>query len=83
MKNETVRTSIDLPRDLHRRLHEKAARVGCSARRLILEAIEHAVDEPRPVRRKRRLSLDTPIVGSRGKPFELTSEAIYELIDLP
>jgi hypothetical protein len=83
MKNETIRTSIDLPRDLHRRLHEKAAQVGCSARRLILEAVERALAEPRPVRPKRRLALDTPIVASRGKPFELTSEAIYDLTDLP
>lgn len=83
MKTDTVRTSIDLPRDLHRRLREKAARVGCSARRLVLEAIERAVDDRGPVRPKRRLSLDTPIVGSRGKPFDLTSEEIYNLIDLP
>src|SRR5437868_4538117 len=63
VKRETVRTSIDLPRDLHRRLHEKAARDGSSARRLILACIERAVDEPGPVRRKRRLSLDIPIVS--------------------
>jgi len=25
-----IRTSIDLPRELHRRLHEAAARKGCS-----------------------------------------------------
>ena len=83
MNKGTIRTSIDLPRDLHRRLHERAARAGCSARQLILECIERAVNEPKPVRPKRRLSLDMPIVPSRGKPFDLTSEAIYDLIDLP
>ncbi len=39
MKAKPIRTSIDLPRDLHRRLHEAAARKGCSARQLILAGI--------------------------------------------
>ena len=45
MKSAAIRTSIDLPRDLHRRLHEAAAQRGCSARKLILVGIERAVDE--------------------------------------
>jgi hypothetical protein len=36
MKSNAIRTSIGLPPDLHRRLHEAAARKGCSARKLIL-----------------------------------------------
>ena len=79
MTAETIRTSIDLPRDLHRRLREKAARMGCSARRLILTCLERGLDEPEPVRRRQRLSLDEPIVPSRGKPFTLTSEEICNL----
>ena len=42
---ESIRTSIDVPRDLHRRLHEVAARKGCSARQLILRSIERAVED--------------------------------------
>ncbi|MFZ0592271.1 MAG: hypothetical protein WAM39_17545 [Bryobacteraceae bacterium] len=83
MESQTLRTSIDLPRELHRRLHEAAARKGCSARQLILESIEHAVSSSTPKRRKRRLSLETPIVPSTGKPFDLTNEQIYALIELP
>lgn len=83
MPAETVRTSIDIPRDLHCRLREKAARLGCSARRLILDCIEQALDTPEPVRPRQRLSLEEPIVPSRGKPFALTSEEIHELIDHP
>jgi hypothetical protein len=45
MKPNSVRTSIDLPCDLHRRVHEAAARKGCSARKLILAGIERAVEE--------------------------------------
>jgi len=83
VRPETVRTSIDLPRDLHRRLHEAAARKGCSARQLILRSIEQVVEESTPKRPRRRLNLDMPIVPSTGKPFDLTNEQIYDLIDFP
>jgi hypothetical protein len=78
---ESVLTSIDLPRDLHRRLHEVAARKGCSARQLIVRSIEQAVDEATPKRPRRHLSLNPPIVPSTGKPIDLSNEQIYDLID--
>jgi hypothetical protein len=82
-KADSVRTSVDLPRDLHRRLHEAAARRGCSARQIILESIEQAVAQNEPAR-GRRLSLDPPLVPSDGrKPFDLTNEQIYDLIEFP
>ena len=68
---------------LHRRLHQAAAQQGCSARQLILRSIERAVEEAVPQRPKRRLSLDDPIVPSTGKPFDLTNEQIYDLIEFP
>jgi hypothetical protein len=80
MMKEVIRTSIDLPRDLHRRLHEAAARKGCSARQLILASIERTVATQRIQRPRRRLSLDTPIVPSTGKAFDLTNEEIYEIL---
>jgi hypothetical protein len=81
---DSVRTSIDLPRDLHRRLHEAAARRGCSARQLILASIEQAVVQNEPARPRRRLSLDPPLVPAKGrKPFDLTNEQIYDLIEFP
>ena len=82
MKDRPVRTSIDVPRDLHRKLHEVAARRGCSARQLILESIEPAVHQSAQ-RPRRRLSLDRPIVKLKGKPFNLTNEQIHELIEFP
>lgn len=45
MRLETVRTSLDIPSPLHRRLHEAAERRGCSARQLILRSIERLVAE--------------------------------------
>lgn len=84
VESRSVRTSIDLPRDLHRRLHEAAARRGCSARQLILASIEQAVAGSEPTRPHRRLSLDPPLVRAKGrKPFDLNNEQIYELIQFP
>ncbi|HZQ52755.1 MAG TPA: hypothetical protein VFB14_11195 [Bryobacteraceae bacterium] len=72
-----------MPRDLHRRLHEIAARRGCSARQLILQSIENAVSSSERQRPKRRLSLDTPLVPPTGKPINLTDEQIYAGIEFP
>ena len=83
MEQAAVRTSIDLPRDLHRRLHEAAARKGCSARKLMLAGIERAVDETNPVRPKRRLSLDKPLIPPAGRKLDWSNEEIYELIEFP
>lgn len=83
MKSSAVRTSIDLPRDLHRRLHEAAARKGCSARKLILVGIERAVEEAKSARPKRRLRLDPPLIRPAGRRIDLTNDEIYELIGLP
>jgi predicted DNA-binding ribbon-helix-helix protein len=57
MKAKPIRTSIDLLRDLYRRLREAAARKGCSARTLILAGIERAVEETKATRPERRHDL--------------------------
>jgi hypothetical protein len=83
MKSAAIRTSIDLPRDLHRRLHEAAAQRGCSARKLILVGIERAVDEVKPARPSRRLSLDPPLIRPKGRRIDLTNEKLYDLVEFP
>jgi hypothetical protein len=83
MKSNAIRTSIDLPRDLHRQIHEAAARKGCSARKLILAGIEQAVEEAKVSRPKRRLSLDQPLIPPAGRRIRIRDEEAYELIDLP
>jgi hypothetical protein len=83
VKAHSVRTSIVLPGDLHRRLHEAAARQGCSARQLILASIERAIEQAEPTRRGRRLSLDPPLIPLAGRRIDLTNEQIYDLIELP
>jgi hypothetical protein len=64
MKPDTVRTSLDVPAELHRRLHEAAARRGCSARQLILRSLERLVAEELP-RAHHRVSL--PLVPAAGR----------------
>ena len=83
MNSDAVRTSIDLPRDLHRRVHEAAARKGCSARKLILEGIERAVEEAKPSRPVRRLDFNNPPIPAAGRRIDLTNERIYDLIEFP
>ena len=80
---DSLRTSVDIPRDLHRRLHEAAKLRGCSARQLTLESIERIVLEASPQRPRRRLSLDKAPVSSRGHVFDLSSEQIHDLIEFP
>lgn len=83
MKPDCVRTSIDLPRELHRRLHEVAARRGTSARQFILVSIERALEEASPRRTSKRLSLEEPIVPSRGRAFDFSPDELHQLIDFP
>ena len=83
MELTAIRTSVDLPRDLHRRLHEAAARKGCSARKLILAGIERAVEETNPARPKRRLTLDESLVPPAGRRIDFTNEELYDLIEFP
>jgi len=70
MKPNTIRTSLDLPRTLHRQLHEAASRKGCSARQLMLQAIEQAIAPAQ--RKKGRLNLDKPLIPSTGKPIAIS-----------
>ena len=83
MRGDFVRTSVDLPRDLHRRLHQLAARKSCSARQIIPASIERALEQAEPVRPHRRLNLDRPLIPPAGRRIDLNSERIYELIDFP
>jgi hypothetical protein len=83
MKANAIRTSVDLPKDLHRRLHEAAARKGCSARRLILVGIERAVEETKATRPKSRLRLDASLIRPAGRRINITNEKAYEFIELP
>ena len=81
MDRETIRTSLDIPVTLHRKLHEVALQQGCSARQLILRGIEKIVHEARPQAKKR---VRFPLIRSKNPGgARITSERIYDAIELP
>lgn len=74
MKGNSVRTSLDIPAQLHRKLHEAAARRGCSARQLIVCCL---VAEELP-REPRRASLPLVPAAGRGVIGDVTNdEALF------
>jgi hypothetical protein len=74
--SKTIRTSLDIPKDLHRRIHEAAKRRGCSARALILSSIEREVSlEFRPKSR-----VKAPLLPGKGEPINPTHEQIYDVL---
>jgi hypothetical protein len=76
MKPTTIRTSLDIPAPLHRRLHEAAARRGSSARQLILRSIERLVEEELPQPENR---VELPLVPAAGRRIRPVSndEALF------
>jgi hypothetical protein len=75
-----MRTTIDIPDPLYRKLKAKAAENGCSMKELILRDVEQGL-AAKP-RRPRRAKF--PIVpSSRKDTLHLTNEQIYELIPFP
>ena len=76
MKPPSVRTSLDIPAPLHRKLHEAAARSGCSARQLILRSIERLVQEELPHSGHR---VRLPLVPGAGRQIQpvTNDEALF------
>jgi hypothetical protein len=80
MKQESIRTTVDIPAPLYRKLKEQAAGTGCSIRELVLLGVRRVVlqaQRPRPSRVK------FPLIVSKGPPVDLTNEQIYEHVDFP
>lgn len=76
-----VRTTVDIPDPLYRRLKTRAAREGSSAKELILRGVERTLKEHRRRRRKR---VKLPIVPSkRPGTLHLDNAKIYETISFP
>jgi len=69
----TFRTSLDIPEDLHRRIHEAARRRGCSARALILSSIEREV----AFQSGTKVRVKAPLIMGKGEPVDPSHEEIY------
>ena len=72
----TIRTSLDIPEELHRRIHEAARRRGCSARALILSSIEREVALESGARGR----VKSPIVTGHGEPVNPSHDEIYDVL---
>lgn len=72
----TVRTSLDIPEDLHRRIHDAAKRRGCSARALILSSIEREVEFESSSKGR----VKAPLVLGRGEPVNPGRDEIYDVL---
>jgi hypothetical protein len=80
MKQESVRTTVDIPAPLYRKLKEQAAAQGRSTRELILVGIRRTLvrgRRPRPTR------VRFPLIVSQGPKVHLTNEQIYERVEFP
>jgi hypothetical protein len=76
-----MRTTVDIPDTMYRRLKGRAAREGSSAKELILRGVEQVLKEPP---RKRHKKIQLPIIRSK-KPgtLELDNARIFDIISFP
>jgi hypothetical protein len=76
-----MRTTVDIPDPVYRRLKTRAVREGSSAKELILRGVEKVLKENR---RRSRRKVSLPIVRSKrpGK-VRLDNAKIYEVISFP
>ena len=80
MKEEAVRTTVDIPATLYRKLKGQAAAQGRSVRELILLGITTVVIEPKRPKTKR---VRFPLIVSSGPKVDLTNRQIYERVEFP
>jgi hypothetical protein len=80
MKEESVRTTVDIPAPLYRKLKEQAAAKGSSVRELVLMGVKGVLlQEQRP--RPRRVQF--PLMVSKGPKVNLSNDQIYEYVEFP
>jgi len=80
MKEESVRTTVDIPASVYRKLKEQAAARGRSVRELVLVGIKSVLLQRQRPRRQR---VRFPLIRSEGPKVNLTNEQIYEHVEFP
>jgi len=80
MKQEAIRTTVDIPVSLYRKLKEQAAAQGRSVREIILAGVRTSLVEGKRPRAKR---VQFPLIVSKGPKVDLTNEKIYEHVEFP
>ena len=80
MKEQAVRTTVDIPASLYRKLKAQAAAQGRSVRELILSGVRKTlVEAKRPHARR----VNFPLIVSHGPKVDLTNDEIYERVEFP
>ena len=80
MKQDSVRTTVDIPAPVYRKLKAQAAARGSSIRELVLAGVRSILLQEQRPRRKR---IHFPLIASRGPKVDVTSERIYEHVEFP
>lgn len=80
MKQESIRTTVDIPAPLYRKLKEQAAARGYSIRELVLAGVKRVLVEGQRPRAKR---VRFPLIVSEGPKVDVTNEQIYDHIEFP
>jgi hypothetical protein len=80
MKQQSVRTTVDIPAALYRRLKALAAHQGRSVRELILSGVRVTLSQRKRAQSRR---VKFPLIVSDGPKVDLSNEQIYEHIEFP
>jgi hypothetical protein len=79
MKQDSIRTTVDIPAPLYRKLKKRAAEKGTSIRRLVISGVENVLLDEKSTGRRARL----PVIVSKGPKVNLTNEEIYRHVEFP
>jgi len=80
MKQESIRTTVDIPAPLYRKLKQQAAAQGRSVRQLVLAGVRNVLLEGKRPRPRR---VQFPLIVSEGPKVDVTKEQIYGHIEFP
>jgi hypothetical protein len=76
-----MRTTVDIPDPVYRKLRSCAASEGSSAKELILRGVKQVLKENR---RKSRKKIKLPLIKSKQPgTLELDNDKIFEIISFP
>ena len=76
-----MRTTVDIPDPIYRRLKNRASREGSSAKELILRGVQRVLKDRQ---RKSRRRVKLPIIRSkRPGTLDLDNDKIFEIISFP
>lgn len=77
---ESVRTTVDIPAPLYRKLKAQAAAKGSSVRELVLAGVQSILLKNRTPRPQKA---QFPLIRSKGPKVDLRAEDIYEHVEFP